>query len=1204
MRIKELLNRDITKIIPPVIFFHDTKPETLETEVSEYVITGGGHEKAGIHDEFVRLLNAVSESLQSNSETLPASWISGYFGSGKSSFAKLLGLGLGGGVLPSGKKLADALIERDDTANSSELRVAWDKCSKLLGQTIPVVFDISSTAESEELPARVIYRQIQKGLGYSDSEPIARFEHTLEVEGNFEKFKQFYQKQYDKPWDENKNRQKAPDQFSLIYHQLYPDEFKTPQEWYNTRYTHPAMRKDEEIQKVVKDIAQMISLRRPGHRVLVVIDEMSQFIGKNTDRMLNLQTFISAIGALPGTPIWLFVTGQEKLEDGVPGLEISKMQDRFPAKFRVHLHKTNVNEIVRRRILKKSPAGITALNATFTPEAVSRLKNIGYESDKVTREELMDYYPVLPSYVSLLLQISHGIKAYSTRAQTDSASVRNVLQTISDLFNRKDTDFKEKETGALVSMSDIYDVMHSALESEVITTIDRIREKFDQTQPLAVKLARIIAVMQVIREQVRVSEDVLCRLIVANTSEESRKEEVRKALEHLETENFAQQDESHGWGIKDTAAQEWGKDRDRIAVGEDEIRTLLDQASFDLIDSIPRPVLLGIPIETEIYHRGSLVKSRALPKVRLDLQLSIPGLFSHAADYWLPESKRKIKTRYGEEPRICLVSGETGLVEGIAVDILKSEKMLQKNSGQLSPVKQRLLQDEKRRHDTLRENLAKVIVDCWAKSTLYYDGNQNSLSGLKSKEQFMSELKNHVQQYLPGLFSHFSEARTNIPMKDVEKLFDKEFVSPPTTLLDGPDGLSFLKRQGGRFEPVFDQGITNRVLQFVKQKVSVRGDGLIEYFGAPPYGFPMNVIQAAVITLLRAQVIRVKHGQMQPQKEATSFLDEGIRDSLVGAITFKNIEVYATTDTGPDPRDRLACGNFFRDQLGMAAVANDNESIHEAIFARFPSLVNEVETLLSQLVTLGVTAPESLTELKRSLDACRSDKSVQGSVMRMINHLPEITAGFQSFDQIRASLTQDSMQALKALKDLDHFQIRQLADSGNAEVVDESINKIKNQLKSTQPWRDLADVNSSIETVGSAYKAIRQSLIRKNDESLDAALTRLKLRRDYHSLSDDEHDELKAILESAIKSRDTESVAPSLLVLKGTQAEIAAVEARANDLMDDMLARKSQNIEIRRVPHNLSNREITNDKELEQVLAELREQCAAELNKGYRVRLV
>ena len=123
MKIRDLFVADVTRDIPPVVYFHEQSPAKLASEVGEYIITGGYRDddprarrvQSGIHEQFVHLLRGISHELQKKGgPELPAAWISGFYGSGKSSFAKLLGLALDGVVLPDGKTLAAALLQRDD----------------------------------------------------------------------------------------------------------------------------------------------------------------------------------------------------------------------------------------------------------------------------------------------------------------------------------------------------------------------------------------------------------------------------------------------------------------------------------------------------------------------------------------------------------------------------------------------------------------------------------------------------------------------------------------------------------------------------------------------------------------------------------------------------------------------------------------------------------------------------------------------------------------------------------------------------------------------------------------------------------------------------------------------------------------------------------------------------------------------------------
>ena len=117
--IHELFSQDVTRDIPPVVYFHEQSPDKVLAEVNEYIITGGwpdGHPNqrrvpSGIHEQYVRLLTAITDELdKAGGPELPNAWISGFYGSGKSSFAKLLGLALDGVELSNGQSAAQALL--------------------------------------------------------------------------------------------------------------------------------------------------------------------------------------------------------------------------------------------------------------------------------------------------------------------------------------------------------------------------------------------------------------------------------------------------------------------------------------------------------------------------------------------------------------------------------------------------------------------------------------------------------------------------------------------------------------------------------------------------------------------------------------------------------------------------------------------------------------------------------------------------------------------------------------------------------------------------------------------------------------------------------------------------------------------------------------------------------------------------------------
>src|SRR5437762_9778690 len=83
--IRSLFASDISRSIEEVIKVDQAADEVLKEEISEYVITDAiGRQYVEIAEAFLEARNKPRDGI--------GVWVSGFFGSGKSSFAKMLGL--------------------------------------------------------------------------------------------------------------------------------------------------------------------------------------------------------------------------------------------------------------------------------------------------------------------------------------------------------------------------------------------------------------------------------------------------------------------------------------------------------------------------------------------------------------------------------------------------------------------------------------------------------------------------------------------------------------------------------------------------------------------------------------------------------------------------------------------------------------------------------------------------------------------------------------------------------------------------------------------------------------------------------------------------------------------------------------------------------------------------------------------------------
>src|SRR6266481_4519033 len=85
--IKNLFANDIHRRIEEVIKVDQTTDDILRDEINEYVVTDA------IRSHYTHIYDAYRETPNKPHEGI-AIWISGFFGSGKSSFAKMLGLSI------------------------------------------------------------------------------------------------------------------------------------------------------------------------------------------------------------------------------------------------------------------------------------------------------------------------------------------------------------------------------------------------------------------------------------------------------------------------------------------------------------------------------------------------------------------------------------------------------------------------------------------------------------------------------------------------------------------------------------------------------------------------------------------------------------------------------------------------------------------------------------------------------------------------------------------------------------------------------------------------------------------------------------------------------------------------------------------------------------------------------------------------------
>ena len=1205
MRIRELFDKDVTRDIPPVVYFHEKDPRLLREEVDEYIITGGfpkGDPRAkrnehGIHEGFVGLLTNIARELDKpNGPELPASWISGFYGSGKSIFAKLLGLALDGAMLDTGTPLADALLRRDDSPRRQELVDAWAQLTEKI-DPVAVVFDIGAVARDNEHIHSAALRKLQARLGYCPkSALVAEWELRLERDGLWDEFLAAAEKTLRKSWNEAKCEEVAEDHFSHVLHTMQPDRYPAPMEWIDTHAGLEGSAGTAPIESI-EAMDAMLARRAVGKTLFLVIDEVSQYVHQDDNRMLKLQSFVSELGKRLKGRAWILATGQQKLEDTGDTVHIGKMKDRFPPRLRVHLDATNIRDVVHKRLLQKRADREDVLRQLFQAHRAD-LKLHGYACEEITEEDFVEVYPMLPGQVELLLDITTELRTRSTRIQGDDHAIRGLLQLLGELFRTQC--LADKDVGELVTLDAIYEVQRTALDPDVQTALARIagHTKLGD-DALCQRAAKAVALLQWIQDKVPTTAELTAKCLYSRLGLGNQTQAVSEALERLRTENLLGYSEKQGYKIQSSAGQEWERERRDIAVTPDKRSELVQEKLRDLFGAPKHPRYKGNSFPWNVFYSDGrsfqdsrVLASRAGAAVTMDFQF-LANKEERSPSAWVQRSDQEAL-----RDRIVWVVGDPGRIGEIARELYQSRHMIKRYEGRgdsLPREKKRLVHEEQSNVEDLETRLRDAVAEAFHDGTVFFRGGRRKPSDFGAT--FTTALTEVAARWLPDLFPYFSEFA--VTDTELNQLLEKQLSGPSTKFMD--EGLGILSLDAGRYVATCSGDVPDRIVKFL-QGSGASGSTLLSHFGKPPYGYPEDVIKACLAGLLRASKIRIRP---EEGPEITSVQDPGTKDLFRKTTELRRADILPARETEVGPRDRVAICKLFEDHLDLK-LDRENDAIADAVFQQFPGrreALRNVETRLDRLPGRP-ELPPALVKLGKALEDCTRTRQVEEIVIACKHGLDAMRDGLEQLAICQSELTDEAIAAVieaARIRDNPFAQLSALKEAG--EVSDEAAS-IAAHLKKARPWRDIHALAPALDAVRGRYVEVRRGLLNTQSQEAEQARGRIKRRDGFEKLdADQSHRVLRPIHEATVDTTD-DALFPTLQELRDRfPARLAAAEEQGHDRLDEELSRETKK-DVVKVPASLRGREVSSRGELDALLEELDERLGPLVEQGKRVRIV
>ncbi len=531
MQIREIFDssRDIFRPIEKVISYGATQEQSLKKEISEYVVT------ESMEEQLEKLLKGMQAAMDQGGEYEIGVWVSGFYGSGKSSFTKYLALALDDSVVVEGQPFLKHFQDRCHKAGTKALLGT-------LAARFPaavVMLDLASEqiagATLVEV-STVLYYKVLQWAGYSRNVKIAAFERKLKKDGRYEEFQKLFQDEVKEPWTECQNDQLVADSvLPKIAHQLYPTMFETPQS-FTTTSTDIIYLMDDRVQEML-DIVHEHSGKE---NVLFVIDEVGQYVGSNQNKILDLQGLAENFKNIGNGKVWLINTAQQTLTEDDPQVAINspqlyKLKDRFPIS--VNLKSQDIKEICFRRLLGKSPEGVTTLEERFQQHGQAlrhntKLEDAKFYDSNFGEEEFINLYPFLPAHFDILLYLL-GQLAKST----GGVGLRSAIKVIQDILVDNEhgrIPAADCLIGWLATTVTLYDSLERDIEracSPEYQAVGKVMIRYPDSQ-LHQDIAKTIAVLQILGN-LPITKVNVAGLMHAKISDSSRLEEIQVAIDEM-----------------------------------------------------------------------------------------------------------------------------------------------------------------------------------------------------------------------------------------------------------------------------------------------------------------------------------------------------------------------------------------------------------------------------------------------------------------------------------------------------------------------------------------------------------------------------------------------------------------------------------------------------------------------------------------------
>jgi hypothetical protein len=930
-------SRRLARPIEKVITYQNRSEEQLRAEISEYVVTGH------IEQSFEDLLGKMQSAQQGGGGHEIGVWVSGFYGSGKSSFTKYLGFSLDRGMKVGGDPFMKLL---QNQIGSTGTRARFNQVSAVYDAAV-LFLDLASemlAGASMEDISTVLYLKVLQWAGYSEDLKVAELERMLEADGKLEAFMNRAKDELGGiEWSEVRNQPLVANQIaSQLATEFYPTLFKSASDFGDlTLHVSKAETKRSD---------EMISLirRKSGKKnVIFIIDEVGQYVSAKPSLILNLDGLAKNLKQIGGGSVWIFATAQQTLTDDNPTAALKspglyKLKDRFP--IQVHLEASDIKEICHKRILTKSADGEQELNKLFDKygpslRTATRLTDAGVYETELTKKLFVDLYPFLPAHFEILLQLL-GRLAKKTGGLGLRSAIKVVQEVLIERGQGQDP-LADAPVGKLANTVTFYDSLRRDIQSSfphVVEGVRRVEERLPN-DPVCHEVAKSIAVLQIL-ENLPVTVSNIAALMQPEVTSPSRKDGVEKAVSTMLADTMIPLGEKNG-GLRflTQAAVTLQRQFDQIEYRNADVRAELNGVLRTIFKPLPsarlaqvRPVTAGIKV---VIGGGQSV---SLEGEKEPIQIHVE--FAPASSYTSVRGDREIDSMSTRErSSIYLLGRAEPDADQLAVILVRCRKFLEAHRTATDPETQEFIRIIDTRLQRTTGDLERKLSSALLQGSFVAHGAHESVSArgtdvLEASKSFLADAAARV-------FDCYDEA----PHQADSALAERFLTTPLDRITSKEDPLSLVSRVGGQARVKADHKAIVSIGDFLGQSGQVEGRRILDHFAEPPYGWSKDTSRYLLAAAFLGGLVKLRIAGQDHQVKSDESLTAFSSNKSFGAVGI------SLRQERPDPDALLRASERLRDLSGenimpledeVAAAAKKHFPIYQAAFG---SLAVELRTL-------------------------------------------------------------------------------------------------------------------------------------------------------------------------------------------------------------------------------------------------------------------